>query len=157
MFHFSDKTLEMLHRAGWSEEYEYDIHDYRNFLSSQGYHVHDAALSFMRRFGGLVIAYPLLRRPTATETLTLAVTGSPDSLFKDKARHLSEEIGIDVIEIGTSETGDLDLYMDATGCVYAEGAILNRVAKSGEEAIENICSGNHGEALLANGPAQILL
>jgi hypothetical protein len=157
MFQFSNKTLDLLHQAGWSEEYQYDVRDYQNFLSSQGFHVHDAALSFMRRFGGLIIAYPLPKAPAATELLTLAVTRSPDSVFKDKARDMSEEIGVDVIEIGTFETGDLDLYMDATGYVYGEGAILVRVAKSGEEAIENICSGNYGENLLADSPAQILI
>ncbi|MCW3100252.1 MAG: hypothetical protein JWL77_5870 [Chthonomonadaceae bacterium] len=157
MFQFSDRTLEMLYKAGWSEDYRYDVSHYRNFLSSQGYDVHDAALSFMQRFGGLVIAYPLPKKPEATEILRLAVTRAPDSLFKDKARNISEEIGVGVIEIGTFETGDLDLYMDATGCVYGEGAILVRVAKSGEEAIENICSGNYGENLLTGSSGQVLL
>lgn len=157
MFPFSDSTLALLHQAGWTEDYQYDTTGWETLLKSAGYPIHEVARDFMQRFGGLVIAYPLPKKPTATEMLTLAVTRSSDSVFKDMARNLSEEIGVDVIEIGTFESGDLDLYMDATGCVYGEGAILVRVARSGEEAIENICCGNYGVNLLTNPPTPILL
>ena len=152
MFQFSIPTLALLHQAGWSEDYRYDTTEWESLLKGAGYTIHTVALDFMQRFGGLVITYPHPYALNATEELKFTVSYGIGNTGKDRARHASRYIselwrGVEGCDIGTFNTDDFRLMMDASGVVYGYGDVDFRVGDSGEEAIEHICSRNYGEDL----------
>ncbi len=151
MYQFSDHTLALLRKAGWSEDYSYDTTEWEALLKGAGYTVHSVARDFMQRFGDLVIDYP---HPIvdATEQLKIKVSFGRDNIGKDRASGASEDLsvlfpGIDGCDIGSFNDDDYYLMMDASGVVYGYGFAYFRVGDSGEEAIEHICSRNYGEDL----------
>ena len=147
MFRFSISTLSLLSKAGWSEEYRYDTSDYVTLLQSCGYTVHEAALDFMQRFGGLVITYPHPVVPRITETMRLSVNYGINNIFRGRARMASDLLGSRSMRY--RHVSHARLY-SSNGCV-GRGLWLRRYSpppgESGEEAIDNICSGNYGEDL----------
>ena len=146
MFRFSEQTLACLQQAGWSEAYRYDTAQYVALLQSHGFVVHGAALVFMRRFGGLVFNYPHPRVPGVTEVAKFLVNDGDRSGLFGYTEDTGDALGVSLCAIGTYHTRDYFLGMDAQGIVYGFGyTILTRLGSFGEEAIENICSGDYGK------------
>jgi len=149
MFPFSAKTLALLRQAGWSEAYRYDTAGYERLLETEGYPVHQVAVDFMRRFGGLTITYPhpnpdLKNR---TEELAISVSYNRAHIFRLNAESTSAEVGVDLCYIGSYHTRDYQILMDVAGNAYGDGDTLCHSGSSGEEAIENICNGSYGRDL----------
>ncbi len=152
MFEFYNNTLALLHQAGWSEEYKYDMTEWEALLIGASYTVHPVARDFMRRFGNLVINYPHPIVPTVTVQLKFNVSFGRGNIAKAWAREASQYLFvlfpcIDGCDLGSCNDDDYWLMMDDSGVVYGHGFAYFPVGYSGEEAIEHICSRNYGENL----------
>jgi hypothetical protein len=149
---FSKETLELLHRAGWTESREFDTTKYEQLLKGAGYPVHKAVTTFLRDFGGLHIAYqigPAYVSPThpslrKRDILHFDVELAIAHTFLQNVYGASQWLGQSLCVIGEFEGNDATLMMDEAGRVYTdfddpESLVL--VGNSGLEAIENVCRG----------------
>lgn len=134
---FSEKTLAILHQAGWSEDYKRDTKSYEHLLKSRGYPVHPVQLKFLSRFGGLICYSPDYGRAAYFHFDVPRADYGADYLAE-----YSQHLGVSLSPIGQVFNGNMLLAMALDGTVYAlRDDTVVIYGGSGEEAIETLCAG----------------
>jgi len=150
MYKFSEKALTLLRKAGWSQNWEAThFSEYQKILTEEKFELSDAVTLFLKRFGGLLVKHPHAKLPSETEyfhfDVTKAVKGVDSDWVKDD---YSERVGQPLCIIGEAFNRYMVLAMSPDGEVYAGfDSTLVHVGQSGEEAIENLCSGRELEKI----------
>lgn len=144
MTELSQQTVESLNRSGWNPSRIIDTSGFEDSLRAAGFVVFDAAVNFLRQYGGLRIKYPHAK-----------VIGMEDEMHFDPSiavTHIqsiavdayAKVIGKQLCPIGEAARGYLILLMDEDGQVYAAyDEFLAHVGTSGLEAIQALCSGKN--------------
>jgi SUKH-3 immunity protein of toxin-antitoxin system len=142
MREMSKQTAECLTRAGWHRDRLIDTSGFEASLRTAGFNVLDAAVDFLKQFGGLHIGYPHAK-----------VVGREDEMHFDPsivAKHIqpikvngySKVIGKELCPVGEAARGYLTLMMGKEGQVYASyDDFFALVGTSGLAAIETLCTG----------------
>lgn len=141
MSEFSENTLTILRRAGWTEDRSIDTTAFEQQLRDGGYDILPTALEFLSRFGNLVIEYPNHIVPShmsgaSFDLLDVLETTSPDEL-----RVYSKILDAPVTVVGMTRDNELLLMSDQGHVFDVFDAWMVEVGSSGEDAIEALCSG----------------
>lgn len=133
----SNKTIEVLKRAGWYEGRKIDITENLIFLEERGFYVFDSAKSFMEEFGELKITVEeILKDGTKSiakhSTCIKESVGILDSSFFDLDEYYSCE---KVMLIGTLYDHGTDLYISESGRIFDS---IGWIGDSTWEAFDNI-------------------
>ena len=119
MTELSKQTVECLNRSGWVRSRVIDTTGFEASLRAAGFVVLDAAINFLKEYGGLRIKYPHAK-----------VTGMEDEMHFDPSiavTHIqpidvnvfSKVLGKELCPIGEAARGYLVLLMDEQGQLYA--------------------------------------
>jgi hypothetical protein len=142
MIPYSEQTLQCLRRAGWTPGSIVDITTFEALLTEAGFCAHDAALTFLREFGGLRIQYPHAKLAGMTDDMHFDPSIIVKHVVSDDVDAYGKVIGRKLCPIGEAARGYLVLMMDEQGAVYgAYDDFFAEVADSGPAAIESLCSG----------------
>lgn len=144
MNQFSQKTHETLEHAGWKSDYITDTQNWQMDLEKEGYHVFSSVIDFLHHFGGLYIKNFRDRSPQAPLTFDFDVSRAMRSVPRERIAYLYESrISSPLCVIGQAHEDHMILMMDATGKVYGGyDEFMALIGNTGEEAIENLCTGN---------------
>ncbi|MDM8549382.1 SUKH-3 domain-containing protein [Desulfobacterales bacterium HSG2] len=145
MLRFSEKTLQLLRNAGWSEDRHFSPADeYTKALEHEDFYVSDAVREFLYKFGGLSVRHPHAKIKEKTDYFHFDVirainSGDPGWVSEE----YSPRIGKELCVIGEAFRRSMVLCMSPDKSVYA-GADENLffIAESGELAIESLCNGD---------------
>lgn len=140
---FSPATRVVLAKAGWTDAYECPkLLAYCEALAQDGYEVSAAARELLRRFGGLQFEIPHPPRPGATDSFHTLADVAVAKTFSDTVERWSEIAGAPLCLVGQVWGGHMGLAMDAQGRVFAgDGELVVYLGASGEQAIEDLCTG----------------
>lgn len=141
---FSNRTLTILSRSGWSTDYIYDTTQYENFYSAAGCRPPEIVKRFIQRFGGLVIHEPI-EDTQGVGTISLGLS-HVSKAFLHVLCHDNDEIArrigaglLPMYIVGATE--HLELLMTVEGAVYGvRDDYLVFLGSDGESAIETLCS-----------------
>jgi len=138
---FSAQTLNLLRSAGWSPERAVDIGRYVQALETEGYEVFPVVETFLRRFGGLEIAYPInFHSQSLTNSIHFDAAAAAAAVDNEGyVSKYAERIGVPVCVIGEADNRSTTLMMDQEGRVYGGfDDYLSFYGETGEQAIEHI-------------------
>jgi len=114
----SQKTITLLHEAGWYPTRKVDTSAWEELLQSKGYKFFSAVRKALEQYGGLRI----INRdfvPPAPEDLHFVVEDAVDNATPEKVKlYYSKRVGKDRCVIGEAYQGHLLLMMDNAGFVY---------------------------------------
>ncbi len=96
----SDKTKEVLYKAGWNEARRIDATEYINHLVDAGYDVNEFAADFIERFGGLFIERPNSFFPDKKDIISFDAIEAEEGIYLESVKKLEEEIGEKLVVIG---------------------------------------------------------
>jgi hypothetical protein len=137
---FNERVRVALIDAGWTPERSVDTEAIRRAHEARGIKFHDAAESFLRAFGGLVIPDTLgaaLVRMDAEHQLSRVT----DAQLKDYGTWIGEPL----VVIGTAQGGAQLLLLTPRGAVFgAKRDVLVSYGRNLDEVFDRIC----GERLL---------
>ena len=138
---FSEGTLSMLYRAGWSEERKVDTTAYEQRLKDEGYEIFPIALAFLGCFGDLEIKYPNNLVPSIISGFSLNLLETLERTSLASIQTYSRMLKTPVTVIGMESDNGL-LLMNPDGKVFdVFDTWMMEVGESGEDAIEALCSG----------------
>ena len=149
MAKFSALTLECLRNASWTPDRKIDVSQYKVLLQSEGYPVHESVISFLEKYGALEVNH----KHAKAEDLRKKGLNDDDHFSTDVADAIasfdkgwpdsySVRVGAPLCVIGQAFRGYMLLTMDGKGRVFAGyDDCLSRIADSGEDAIEALCTG----------------
>lgn len=133
----SNKTIEVLKRAGWYEGRKIDITENLKFLEERGFYVLDSAKSFMEEFGELKInVEEILKDGTKSiskhTTCIKETVGILDNRHFNLDKHYNRE---KVMVIGALYDFGTDLYISESGRIFDS---IGWIGDSTWEAFDNI-------------------
>ena len=141
-FEFSKETARYLERAGWTVETVVDTSSFEKLLREAGFTIHDAALSFLAKFGGFEIKHPHAKVSDITDNMQFDISKVVRDIRPAHVEDFGRIVGSPLCPIGEAARGYFVLMMDETGAVYgAYGDFFVIIGASGFEAIEALCSG----------------
>jgi len=145
MFKFSKKTLELLHKAGWSEDrHSFPADKYIKALEDKDFYVSDAVKKFLSVFGGLLIRHPHAKLKEEIDYFHFDVikainSGDPTWVSEEYSSRVGKKLCI----IGEAFRRIMVLCMSEDKKVYAgTDEALFFVGESPESAIEALCNGD---------------
>ena len=127
---FSEKTLDILYKSGWSEDRRIDTSEYSHLLANDGYQLFDIQRQFLSSFGGLHIV-GVKNRPDLHFDLAQTYLSAGD------LEYVSDGLVTILSPVGEFSNEHELITMSSEGkiyYVYEEHSYL--WANSGEEAIE---------------------
>ncbi len=145
MFKFSENTLKLLHKAGWSEDRRSSAADeYIKALEHAGFYVSDAVKEFLCVFGGLFVRHPHAK---VKERIDYFHFDAAQALDSGDPTWVSEEysfrVGKKLCIIGEAFRRNMILCMSEDKKIYAgTDESLFFVGESPESAIEALCNGD---------------
>ena len=149
MTQFSKRTVEYLHRSGWPPDSVIDTTPFKESLSTAGFFVHDAALNFLREFGGLRIQYPHAKVADMEDEMHFDPSIVIRHAVPSDVEAYGRVIGRKLCPIGEACRAYMILMMTEEGEVYGGyDDFFVKVGNSGSEAIEALCSGSQPEIIL---------
>lgn len=147
-FEFSAETAKYLERAGWTADLVVDTSSFERLLREAGFFVNDAALSFLKKFGGLEIKHPHAKVSDMTDNMHFDISVVVRDILPSTVEDYGRIVGSSLCPIGEAARGYFILMMDENGAVYgAYDDFFVRVGPSGLEAIEALCSGKELEQI----------
>ena len=148
MSEMSKQTAECLNRAGWDRDRRIDSAEYEALLTAAGFTVLDAAVEFLKEFGGLYIKYPHAKVVGLEDNMHFDLSIVVKEIQPIKVDAYSKVIGKQLCPIGKAARGYLILMMDEAGQVYASyDDFFTRLGTSGLAAIDALCTGKELEAI----------
>lgn len=140
---FSQRTLEVLYKAGWSEERFVDTSEYEKRLKLEGYPIYEVVVDFLKSFGGLRLVYPHFRVPQEQDEFIIdPILAAADIYAENVTEDYSERVGTALCVIGEAFSRHMTVMMASDGKVYAGYTdVLILVGNSGVDAIEALCRG----------------
>ena len=137
----SEKTKELLRKAGWDESGKCDTAAYEEALKAEGYPVPGCVKSFLRSFGGLEVSIPPLHEDGEDDDFLLDPLQAIDRVYVERvSEEYSVRVGLPLCVIGLYHRGHMVLLMDTEGGVYGGyDDTLVRFASCGEDALEALC------------------
>lgn len=149
---FSEYTLQVLTKAGWSEDYTANNSIYRELLESEGYTVLEKAMQFLNRYGGLVLTYAHRKISGETATTHFDISRAIKRVEVNDLLYYSQALQKKLCLIGETSSGYMVLMMDQNGVVYAGiDDLLYLVGETGEASINNIISGGNFKLIHSEG------
>lgn len=143
---FTKEIRERLLKAGWSEGYEHDVTKYIKIHEVWGCQPPPIVLSFLRKYGGLILEYPHKIVKSHILKLSLNPTDGLQRLNVNICTDLdykAEIIGTNHLYFLGYFENHMELFMDESGRVYGIfDDLIVKVADTGIEAIEAICNGH---------------
>nr|WP_294950208.1 SUKH-3 domain-containing protein [uncultured Mucilaginibacter sp.] len=141
MFEFTHNTKQSLINAGWYPERYVNIDFYKERLLEDNYKIFQKVEQFLHQYGGVSIKFQLLNGAADVLHFNAAkATGDVDPLWAQDD-YYNRLGGKELCVIGQAYTDHMTVMMDEGGNVYGGfDDYLGFVARSGEEAIEAICS-----------------
>ena len=140
MYNYSAVTVTALHAAGWTENRHFDTAHYEELLHEEGYTTFPAVLTFLNKYGGLEIAFPMWRFPGYKDFFHFEVDKILPRIFTSTIDLYAEDIGTLLCPIGDVSDGSATMVMDPSGAVYLAVEGLHDLGTSGEDAIEALCT-----------------
>lgn len=159
MFKFSENTLELLHKAGWSEDRRFSSADeYIKALETEDFYVSDAVKEFLSVFGGLSVRHPHAKLKEKIDYFHFdalkALSGGDPTWVSEE---YSSRVGKKLCIIGEAFRRSMVLCMSEDKKVYAGiDEALFFVGKSPESAIEALCNGDDLKELSELNDFQLL-
>lgn len=148
MTELSKQTAECLNRSGWDRSRVMDTSGFEASLRAAGFNVLDAAMSFLKEYGGLRIRYPHAKVIGLEDEMHLDPSIAATHIQPVAVEAYSKILGKELCPVGEAARGYLVLLMDEEGQVYAAyDDFLARVGASGLGAIEVLCSGQDLETI----------
>ncbi len=143
MKEFSQRTLELLWKAGWNKERAVDTSEYEKRLKSEGYPIHTVVVDFLKSFVDLRLVYPHFRVPQEEDEFIIdPILAAADIYPENVTEDYSERVGMPLCVIGEAFSRHMTVMMASDGKVYAGYTdVLILVGNSGTDAIEALCSG----------------
>ncbi|HEU4324272.1 MAG TPA: SUKH-3 domain-containing protein [Roseiflexaceae bacterium] len=139
---FSEITQKLLLKAGWSQGRSVDTRRYEQALRDEGYPVHEAAVRFLRAFGGLKVHHPHPKVAGQDDYFSIDPIGAIKRVYKDTVDEYAARVGVPLCLVGEAERGSMVLAMAADGAVYAEyDDFLVKAGGDPAAAIEAFCRG----------------
>ena len=152
MIPFSEQTIQYLRRAGWTPGSVVDTNSFEELLTRAGFVAHDAALTFLREFGGLTIQHPHAKVADMTDDMHFDLSIVVKHVVPADVDAYGKVIGRKLCPIGEAARGYLMLMMDEQGAVYGGyDDFFVEVAESGHAAIEALCSGKELKSIPVGG------
>ncbi len=145
MFKFSEKTSELLYKAGWSVDRHFSSADkYIKFLEDEDFYVSDAVKGFLFVFGGLLIRHPHAKLKEKIDYFhfdVIKAINSGDTTWVSE--EYSSRVGKKLCIIGEAFRRSMVLCMSEDKKIYAGiDEFLFFVGDSPESAIEALCNGD---------------
>lgn len=138
----SQKTLDLLEKAGWYQDRSIDIAEYERVLSAEGYKISEYAREFLKRFGGLTVTHPQARVADMEDRFHLNPVKAANDVYCERIQSYEEMVGESLVVIGQAYREHMILSMSESGKVYASlDNLLLKLGNSGFEAIETLCQG----------------
>jgi len=148
MNRFSKQTVECLNRAGWHPDARRNPIDFEQSLKTAGFIVHEAALSFLRTYGGLHILYPHAKVKNMQDEMHFDPSIVVNHVQPADIQFYGDVVGQRLCPIGEASRGYLVLMMDEHSRVYGSyDDFFVKVGCSGDDAIEALCSGRRMEVI----------
>ena len=148
MSELSERSKELLRRAGWVEGSAQDVAKVASQLEAKGYPVFPSVIEFLGRFGGLSVKNPSAKPPAASDWHFDPIKASRSiSVERIEALYVPR-IGADLCVIGEADKDYLTLMMDKKGRVYGgfeETLVL--LGESAEAAINELGSENYARPI----------
>ncbi len=137
MQNWTKKTLKSLHQAGWFENREININEFRQALREEGFVMPNKAAQFLKVFGKLKIEQ-LCGDYFHFDVAEAVESVDPDWIKEDYSKRAGEKLCI----IGEAFNGYMTVCMSPQGRVYAGfDDTLVYAGASGNEAIETLSLG----------------
>lgn len=138
----SARTLELLHKAGWTPSRQVDVGPYEAALVAEGYPVTSAVREFLKSFGGMQVEHPHGGDPEATDRFHLDTARAVDGFEYDRVRAYELRVGEPLIVVGEAFSEHMIVMMSPSGRVYAAyDSVLIRLGETGCEALQTLCEG----------------
>lgn len=113
---FSPEVEDVLRAAGWTPERQVDASGWTSLFEDEGLHAHQAAIDFLREFGGLDVRVSGPGREQAREPFEI-----DPSLCEGEGDQFAEfgrELGRELFPIGELDRGRFFLAIDENTEVY---------------------------------------
>jgi hypothetical protein len=139
---FSEMTMALLRRAGWSEDRRVDTTKYEKMMKEEGYLLLPNAIDFLSCFGGLVVSHPSALGTPDKEEFHFDPILANQQMDAEGVQEYSHRAGVPLTIVGECYRRMMTLLMDSDGKIYAAvDNTLVRIGQSWSEAIEILCSG----------------
>ena len=145
---FSDKTYQLLIKAGWQEGRKVQINNEIEFLQKSNFNLSKLIKDFLGEFCGLCIKHPHRHKPENIDYFEISAIKANETFDFEWVYEYSRRTQKYLVPIGESSRGYMILTMAEDGSVYAGyDDFLIKIADSGEEAIEALCWGSDFEEI----------
>jgi len=137
----SQNTIQILRKAGWSENRSVDVGKYRQYFDVTGQYYSETVLEFLEEFGDLHVSYPNPHNVQITSGFYIDPIEATPNYPQQDIKLFSDQLKIPLCIVGGTRDADA-LLMSLDGKVYS--AFDNYrcfVGGTGIDAIEVMCSG----------------
>ena len=140
MSRFSPEVEDVLRGAGWSPDRQVDIAGWTSLFEGEGLHAHQAAIDFLREFGGLAVHISGPGREKAKEPFEFnpSLCEGEGDLFVT----WSEELERQLFPLGELDRGRFFLAIDENAEIYLVEAWAASFGAM-PAAVENLVLGNN--------------
>ncbi|MNO65460.1 hypothetical protein D3C76_562180 [compost metagenome] len=140
MENLSDKTIQILLQAGWSQNRKIDLSNTVEFLEKMGYQVFDTVINVLRLFGG--IEYKFKHPDGSLETFHFSPEEAVGDYYeKEDFDEFEVRVKEALVVVGEAYRGNLILFVSKSGKVFGKnGYSLYKFGDDIYEALDTLCS-----------------
>jgi hypothetical protein len=143
---YSDKTLAILHEAGWTEERRVPVDALRERLAAAGFAPHPAALDFLSRFEGLSVNHPSTRYEDGKNTCHFKLDRIIGLVDVDDIDDFGASVGTRLCPVGEINRRNSIVAIGEDGRVFSYySPFISLEVPTVDEAIEHFL--NEGKAI----------
>lgn len=138
----SKKTLDLLKKAGWTEERRHDISEYEKALEKDGYVLNNVVRDFLSRFGGLEVVHPDHHDAKELDKFDFNAKEATESTFIEVVKEYEERVNEALVVVGLGFNGHMVLVLSYSGKMYAGyDEVLMKLGDTPIKALETLCEG----------------
>jgi hypothetical protein len=144
----SEKTKEILLRAGWDELRQINISEHVLFLKSEGYTITESAKKFIAEFGDLEIIHPAYRVKNENDKTHFNPSVAANHIYYERVETYEQKIREKLVVVGEAFNEHLILMISESGKFFgAYDDYLTLLGNDTYEGINSICEGKDTPAL----------